>query len=47
MTTETTPGYAIALAAAEHEDREQYIQELATELIETAETPEVSQETAQ
>jgi hypothetical protein len=45
--TETTPGYAIALAAAEHEAREQYIHELATELIETAEAPETIQETTQ
>lgn len=44
---ETTPGYAVALAAAEHEAREQYIHQLATELIETAETPKASQETTQ
>ena len=36
--TETTPGYAIALAAAEHERHEAYVHELAAELIETAET---------
>lgn len=44
---ETTPGYAIALAAAEHEARERYVHELAAELIETAEAPKAGQETTQ
>lgn len=43
---ETTPGYAIALAAAEHEGRQQYIHQLATELIETQETPMVNRSKA-
>ncbi|MFI8792624.1 hypothetical protein [Streptomyces sp. NPDC055105] len=37
---ETTPGYDIALAAAEMERHTAYVHKLATELIETAGTPE-------
>ncbi|MFF1358702.1 hypothetical protein [Streptomyces sp. NPDC058297] len=43
---ETTPGYSIALAAAYFEGHQAYVHQLATELIETAETPKTSQETA-